>query len=127
MFSVRRGHPGLHCAFGGCTFIAHVESMTLSEFENTLTHASPPPDLSLILTALWYERKGDWESAHNIAQDIHTRDGSWIHGYLHRVEGDHGNASYWYHRAGKPVPQVSTADEWRRLVSAFLESEKQNP
>ena len=48
-------------------------------------------------------QKGNWEKAHNIAQDIETNDGSWIHAYLHRVEGDLGNAAYWYRRAGKSV------------------------
>jgi hypothetical protein len=94
--------------------------MTLTDFEKTLSRNTPPDNIDPLLAALWHERKGDWESAHNIAQDIHTRDGSWIHAYLHRVEGDQGNASYWYHRAGQPVPQVSTTKEWENLVTEFL-------
>lgn len=94
--------------------------MTITEFEKTLSHDSPPENINPLLAALWHERKGDWEAAHNIAQDINTSDGSWIHAYLHRVEGDRGNASYWYHRAGKPFPQVAVADEWRSLVTNFL-------
>ena len=96
--------------------------MTLAEFEKTLSQETPPDTIGPLLAALWHERRGDWESAHNIAQDIHTRDGSWIHAYLHRVEGDHSNASYWYHRAGKQVPQVSIAEEWRSLVKELLDS-----
>ena len=98
--------------------------MTLADFEKTLSQDTPPHDIDPLLTALWHERKGDWESSHDIAQDIHTPDGSWVHAYLHRVEGDDGNASYWYRRAGKPVPQVSTAEEWRQLVTAFLAKTK---
>lgn len=96
------------------------QAMTLADFENTLTWKNPPKDIAPLLAALWHERQGDWKSAHNIAQDDHTQDGSWVHAYLHRVEGDQGNASYWYRRAGKPVPQVSADEEWRQLVTALL-------
>ncbi len=94
--------------------------MTLADFEKTLSQDTPPANINPLLTALWYERNGDWESSHNIAHDIHTREGSWIHAYLHRVEGDDSNASYWYRRAGKPLPQVSTEEEWRQIVGEFL-------
>jgi len=26
---------------------------------------------------------------------------AWIHAVLHKIEGDHSNARYWYRRAGK--------------------------
>lgn len=97
--------------------------MTFEEFKASLTHAAPPSHLDQLLQALWYEGKDDWEAAHNIAQDIHTREGSWIHAYLHRVEGDQGNASYWYHRANKPVPSISLKDEWVSIVKTLLKTE----
>jgi hypothetical protein len=43
----------------------------------------------------------DW--AHESAQQGEGPEGSWVHAYLHRKEGDQGNAVYWYGRAGKPV------------------------
>jgi hypothetical protein len=47
--------------------------------------------------------------------------GDWIHAHLHRVEGDLGNAAYWYRRAGKPVKQKENLDkEWEELVKQFL-------
>jgi len=94
--------------------------MTVAEFKSSLQQAAPPSGVSVLLKALWYEAKGDWEAAHNIAQDIHTKDGSWIHAYLHRVEGDIGNASYWYHRAGKPVASGAVKDEWTSIVQELL-------
>ena len=67
-----------------------------------LTKASEPSDkLSGVHLAIWYAVKDNWDMAHNIVQDINTETASWIHAYLHRVEGDIGNAHYWYNRARK--------------------------
>lgn len=57
--------------------------------------------------ALFY-RAGEWEKAHNAAQDLETLEGSFWHGILHRHEGDWGNAAYWFRRVGRhPVyPQI---------------------
>ncbi len=94
--------------------------MTFHEFENTLPHSSPPSELSSLLKALWFDAQGDWEHAHQLAQDVNTMAGSWIHAYLHRKEGDRSNAQYWYHRAGKKMPAYSLEKEWKELVIAFL-------
>ena len=94
--------------------------MTLSDFKKTLPESKPAENWKPLLRALWCDGKGDWESAHDIAQDIHSAEGSWVHAYLHRKEGDDGNASYWYQRAGKPMPQISLDKEWEQLVSHFL-------
>ncbi|MBT1703155.1 hypothetical protein [Chryseosolibacter indicus] len=94
--------------------------MTYSEFTSSLKESMPPEGLSDVLKALWYDGKEDWNASHDIAQDIHTREGSLIHAYLHRKEGDLGNASYWYSRAGKPVCKISLQEEWEQLVKEFL-------
>jgi hypothetical protein len=93
--------------------------MVLQEFKASLVADNPPP-LNNMLLALWHDAKGDWEAAHDIAQDIHTRDGSWLHAYLHRKEGDLWNAGYWYRQAGKPVHTGTLEEEWEALVRAFL-------
>lgn len=61
-----------------------------------------PPDAS-IEDALRRLKTGDWDGAHRIVQDIDGEDAAWIHAYLHRLEGDLGNAAYWYRRAGRSV------------------------
>src|SRR5690242_18778884 len=78
-------------------------AMTMTAFKASLSGASPPSDVVAPLAALWWAGKGDWNKAHAIAQDDDGADAAWVHAYLHRVEGDLGNAGYWYRRAGKPV------------------------
>jgi hypothetical protein len=100
--------------------------MTIQEFKNTLAHHQPPSGMSPFLLSLWWDGKGDWHQAHGVAQDILSEDGSWVHAYLHRREGDSGNAAYWYHRAGKAIPSKSLEEEWVDLVHHGL-NEKNEP
>ncbi|MDX1364497.1 hypothetical protein [Arenibacter latericius] len=91
------------------------------EFKETLTHQTPPLTWSEALRAMWFDVKGDWEASHNIAQDLHDTNGSWIHAYLHRKEGDKFNAGYWYRMAGRSFPSISLEEEQQELVTYFLE------
>ena len=94
--------------------------MTLTQFKESLTSAEPPPGLDPTLVALWHDGRGDWEAAHRVAQDVDTAEGAWIHAYLHRKEGDPGNAAYWYRRAAKPIASGPLADEWDAIVTTLL-------
>ncbi|MFS8617666.1 MAG: hypothetical protein FWJ85_12660 [Solitalea sp.] len=97
--------------------------MTLADFRQTLDHETAPAGLGEHLLAMWYEARGEWERAHDIAQNVGTEEGDWIHAYLYRKEGDEGNAAYWYRRAGRPFPSGRSLDEeWEELVRHFLES-----
>src|SRR3979490_566667 len=69
--------------------------MTLEEFG-----AAGGRGVDGALLALWWDAQGDWEKAHEVAQDVAGVDGAWVHAYLHRKEGDVGNAGYWYRRGG---------------------------
>ncbi len=80
----------------------------------------PPEGLSDTLTSLWWDRKGDWDTAHRIAQAVPTVQGSAVHAYLHRKEGVMWNADYWYRRAGRSRPDIPIAAEWRDLVDEML-------
>ncbi len=92
----------------------------MAEFKASLSGAAPAPDLAAPLAALWWAAKGNWDQAHSIAQDEAGADGSWVHAYLHRVEGDLGNAGYWYRQAGKPVATDAIETEWERMVLTLL-------
>ena len=94
--------------------------MERKTFDGSLSESSPPNDLPDTLKSLWWDKKGDWDTAHRIAQSIHTGQGSAVHAYLHREEGDLGNASYWYNRAGRPVGSGPLDEEWERLVEEML-------
>jgi hypothetical protein len=49
-----------------------------------------------------------------------STDGSAVHAYLHRKEGDLRNAGYWYARAGKSPAEGSLDAEWESLAHALL-------
>jgi hypothetical protein len=93
--------------------------MTLEQFRATLSNDSSPT-VAPALQALWYDARGDWDTAHEMANGVEDRTGAWVHAYLHRKEGDLGNAAYWYDRAGQPVARDSLDAEWDRIARALL-------
>ena len=94
--------------------------MTLDGFRQSLTATEPPAGLTLALSGLWWDAKGDWTRAHESAQRDEGPEGSWVHAYLHRKEGDQSNAVYWYGRAGKPVCREPLDEEWLGIVKRLL-------
>jgi hypothetical protein len=95
--------------------------MTFEEFETSLTQKQPPAGLSPYLAALWHEKRDDWDAGHETVQHLSDQDAAWVHAYLHRKEGDEGNARYWYRQASRPFPSgQSLAEEWEYLVKTFL-------
>lgn len=63
---------------------------------------------------------GDWDSSHQLIQQYNTSEACWIHAHLHRVEGDLGNASYWYSRAGKVMPDFGLDQELEDIMNSIL-------
>lgn len=92
----------------------------MADFKASLSGAAPASELGAPLTALWWAANGNWDRAHKLVQDEVTADSAWVHAYLHRVEGDLGNAGYWYRQAGKPVATDSLESEWERIVSTLI-------
>ncbi|MDX1314773.1 MAG: hypothetical protein R3356_04670 [Eudoraea sp.] len=93
-------------------------------FIQTLKEDAPNSFWPEALKALWYDGKGNWEASHNIAQDLPSLHGNWIHAYLHRKEGDQWNAGYWYQRANRAFPSVGLYKEYEELVKAVIDANK---
>lgn len=94
--------------------------MTFSAFQDSLSQSQPPEGVSPYLASLWWEGKGNWQRAHDIIEHLDTDTAAWVHAYLHRREGDTGNARYWYSRAGRKLPALSLAEEWAAIVNELI-------
>jgi hypothetical protein len=95
-------------------------TVSVADFKASLAGDAPAGGIAPPLVALWWAAKGDWDAAHRIVQDESSREAAWVHAYLHRVEGDLGNASYWYRQAGQPVAKDALDTEWERIAIALL-------
>jgi hypothetical protein len=100
----------------------NIDPMTLDAFKRTTREGAPPERLSPALEALWWAKKGDWHRAHVLVQDDPGREAAWVHAHLHRVEGDLGNAGYWYGKAGRAAASDSLEAEWEAIAAALLGS-----
>jgi hypothetical protein len=50
------------------------------------------------------------DEAHRISQSLHSREGSYWHGIMHRREGDFAKAKYWFRRTGPhPIHEALNA------------------
>jgi len=61
------------------------------------------------LSGLWL-LAGDLDRSHAISQSLHTAEGSYWHGIMHRREGDFGNAKYWFRRVGSHPVEARLRD-----------------
>lgn len=96
--------------------------MNEQEFLDSLKLTSCPDRLNPCLQALWYDASGDWNTAHEIVQQMNDARAARIHAYLHRKEGDEWNSRYWYRRAGTAFPEnMSLVQEWQFLVDMLVE------
>ena len=94
--------------------------MTIEELKASLNDMAPPNGLHKLLEALWHDAKGNWSTAHRIAQSVYDQDAALVHAYLHRKQGDLTNANYWYQRAGRRMPELSLEEEWDSIATELL-------
>lgn len=95
-------------------------SSSLQTFIDSLKDKTAPADAHHLLVAVWHGLRGEWDEAHNIAQDDESADAAWIHAWLHRQEGDLGNASYWYRRAQQPVVKNESFESEGKTIAEHL-------
>ena len=89
--------------------------MTVEEFR-----VADGKNFSGALLALWWDGRGDWDKAHEVAQDVVGRDGAWVLAYLHRNVGVLGIGSFWYRLAGRAVATGDSKVEWDGIVGEML-------
>ena len=94
--------------------------MDWNDFRHSLQQDHPPTGLGVALESLWHAGKEDWESAHQLVNDLESADAMLVHAYLHRIEPDLSNAAYWYRRAGTKLPEIPPQQEWELLVKKLL-------
>ena|SRR5215469_13690951 len=100
--------------------------MKIAEFRESLKKANPPAGLTPALEALWWDAKDNWQRAHESAQRDEGPDGAWVHGYLHRKQGDLSNAKYWYRRADRAVGYGDFDRERESIVASLLQPTENN-
>jgi len=94
--------------------------MDFEDFQRSLEGPAPPAGVPTLAAALWWDAKGEWARAHEIAQDVASADGAWVHAYLHRKEGGEDNAGYWYGQAGRPRSRSPFNVEWEEIARSIL-------
>lgn len=73
-----------------------------------------------LLRAIDLALANDWEAAHNLVQQYESDPmAAWIHAVLHKIEGDMGNARYWYRHAGR----MDRVDDESRAELAVIRDE----
>ena len=78
-------------------------------------------------TAIRHLQRGDWEKAHGIVQNDNSEMGCWAHGIVHMLEGDLGNARYWFRRAGRPFPRERDASAEIDALVTMLKAQTARP
>ncbi|SFC50284.1 hypothetical protein [Tropicimonas isoalkanivorans] len=82
-----------------------------------MTHSDIREALDL-LKAGAFRRGRELDAAHQICQ---RHEGQplfdWLHALVHRIEGDDGNADYWYRRASRSRHPGSAEEEWQEILN----------
>jgi len=94
----------------------------LDAFVDSLDQNAPPPLATPMLRAVWHGLRGEWHAAHELAQAQNDADGAWVHAWLHRIEGDLGNADYWYRRAHRSSRRDDTRAEGLEIARTLIAS-----
>lgn len=91
-------------------------------FVLSLERDEAQPVATPMLRAIRHGLRGEWDAAHELAQAQDDADGAWVHAWLHRIEGDLGNADYWYRRAHRPPRRGDTRTEGLAIARELIDS-----
>lgn len=82
--------------------------------------------LKRLAAALKFAQEGAWKDAHAIVQGLGNDPiACWLHGVLHKIEGDFGNARYWYARCDQEFEDFSdSAVELAAISRALADSQR---
>jgi hypothetical protein len=81
-----------------------------------------PASKQLLLQAVDRALAGDWQGAHEIAQEHEDDDvANWIHAVVHWIEGDLSNARYWFGQAGRQMADHATPEDTLRAIKEVLQ------
>ena len=94
--------------------------MDFAAYSASFKNEAPPSAVAAPLAALWWAKKGEWDKAHRLVMADDSAEAAWVHAYLHRVEGDTGNAGYWYRQARQPIATSTLDAEWTAIVENLL-------
>ncbi|OXM17202.1 hypothetical protein [Paenibacillus herberti] len=75
-------------------------SADLQELQPLLDQELDRRQRMLGLVSGLYLRNGSLDRSHELSQELDSREGSYLHGMMHRIEGDYSNAKYWFRLAG---------------------------
>ena len=94
--------------------------MEYNDFIKLTEKQKPSKKLSVIHLAIWYILKDNWDMSHKTVQKLNTEIACLFHAYLHRVEGDLGNAGYWYSRASMKPTTASLETELSDILKSVF-------
>jgi hypothetical protein len=78
-----------------------------------------------LLQAVELALAGDWDAAHELVQQYEEdATAAWIHAVLHKMEGDLGNARYWYRRADRMDHVANEPREELAAIQAELTTDE---
>lgn len=94
--------------------------MNYSEFLKNITKDRQAQPVNPLLEAVWHLKNNHWQKSHDIVENSNSEDAAWIHGLLHKQEGDEWNAGYWYSKAGINSPKVSLEVELEMIIEKLM-------